>query len=150
MVGITPTLPELAAWLHAEFGEAQPLKREGRSAVERLALALEPDDLPPALDADALFLHRSRRLGEGWPGLGVLGVHDGFDLALTTGPNRRLARVLGWRDVREVVWRGKLKGLVAAPPRPAGMRCVPPCTLNWAERTARGRPIPARSRCAWP
>ncbi|GGM12906.1 Nif3-like dinuclear metal center hexameric protein [Deinococcus aerophilus] len=117
MAGMPPTLRELAAWLHAEFGEAQPLKRGGRSAVERLALALEPDDLPPALEADALFLHRSRRLGEGWPGLGVLGVHDGFDLALTTGPNRRLARVLDWRDVREVVWRGELKGLVAAPPQ---------------------------------
>jgi hypothetical protein len=117
MAGITPTLRELAEWLRAEFGEAQPLKREGRQAVQRLALALEPDDLPPVLDADALFLHRSLRVGEGWPDLGVLGVHDGFDLALTTGPNRRLARALGWRDVREVVWQGEPRGLTATPPQ---------------------------------
>ncbi len=114
---MTPNLTELADWLRAEFGEQQPLKRGGPSGVQKLALALEPADLPPILEADALFLHRSLRVGERWPGLGVLGVHDGFDLALTTGPNHRLARVLGWRDVREVVWKGELKGITATPPQ---------------------------------
>ncbi|MDV6374963.1 Nif3-like dinuclear metal center hexameric protein [Deinococcus arenicola] len=112
-----PTLQDLADWLRAEFGEQQPLKRAGPSVVRRLALALEPANLPPTLDADALFIHRSLRVGERWPGLGVLGVHDGFDLALTTGPNVRLARTLGWRDVREVVWKGELKGITATPPQ---------------------------------
>lgn len=120
-----PTLQHLADWLRAEFGEQQPLRREGPPAVRRLALALEPADLPPTLEADALFVHRSLRVGERWPGLGVLGVHDGFDLALTTGPNYRLARVLGWRDVREVVWKGELKGITATPPQE-----------NWAELQA--------------
>lgn len=114
---MTPTLHALADWLRAEFGEAQPLKRDGPQEVRRLALALEPADLPLMLDADALFVHRSLRVGERWPGLGVLGVHDGFDLALTTGPNYRLAHALGWRDVREVVWKGELKGITATPPQ---------------------------------
>ncbi|OLV15801.1 Nif3-like dinuclear metal center hexameric protein [Deinococcus marmoris] len=114
---MTPTLHELADWLRAEFGEAQPLKRDGPPEVRKLALALEPADLPPEVDADALFVHRSLRVGERWPGLGVLGVHDGFDLALTTGPNHRLARTLGWRDVQEVVWKGELKGITATPPQ---------------------------------
>ncbi|QFP77557.1 Nif3-like dinuclear metal center hexameric protein [Deinococcus sp. AJ005] len=114
---MTPTLHELTAWLRAEFGEAQPLKRDGPQEVQKLALALEPADLPPEVDADALFVHRSLRVGEKWPGLGVLSVHDGFDLALTTGPNHRLARALGWRDVREVVWKGELKGITATPPQ---------------------------------
>ncbi|MFK7600680.1 Nif3-like dinuclear metal center hexameric protein [Deinococcus sp. SM5_A1] len=114
---MTPTLHELADWLRAEFGEAQPLKRDGPPEVRKLALALEPADLPPEVDADALFLHRSLRVGEGWPGLGVLGVHDGFDLALTTGPNHRLARALGWRDVQAVVWKSELKGITATPPQ---------------------------------
>lgn len=112
-----PSLEELADWLRAEFGEREPLKRDGPPRVRRLALALEPADLPPTLDADAIFVHRSLRVGERWPGLGVLGVHDGFDLALTTGPNHRLARALGWRDVREVVWKGELKGITATPPQ---------------------------------
>jgi putative NIF3 family GTP cyclohydrolase 1 type 2 len=114
---MTPTLQELADWLRAEFGEQQPLKRAGLPTVRRLALALEPADLPPEVDADALFLHRSLRVGQGWPGLGVLGIHDGFDLALTTGPNYRLAQALGWRDVQQVVWKGELKGLIATPPQ---------------------------------
>ncbi|CAM3766568.1 Nif3-like dinuclear metal center hexameric protein [Deinococcus saxicola] len=114
---MTLTLTELADWLRAEFGEREPLKRRGPPAVRRLALALEPADLPPTLDADALFVHRSLRVGERWPGLGVLGVHDGFDLSLTTGPNHRLANALGWRDVREVIWKGELKGITATPPQ---------------------------------
>lgn len=114
---MTPTLMELADWLRAGFNEREPLKRDGAPQVRRLALALEPADLPPKVNADALFVHRSLRVGEGWPGLGVLGVHDGFDLALTTGPNHRLAHALGWRDVREVVWKDELKGLTATPPQ---------------------------------
>ncbi|MBB6014954.1 Nif3-like dinuclear metal center hexameric protein [Deinococcus radiopugnans] len=121
-----PSLHGLADWLRAEFGEREPLKRGGPPQVQRLALALEPADLPPEVDADALFVHRSLRVGERWPGLGVLGVHDGFDLALTTGPNHRLARALGWRDVREVVWKGELKGITATPPQDswAGLRAA--------------------------
>lgn len=114
---MTPTLQDLADWLRASLGEAEPLRRPGPPEVRRLALALEPADLPPELGADALFLHRARRVGDGWPGLGVLGVHDGFDTHLTTGPNRRLAHVLGWTEVREVVWEGRAVGLTATPPQ---------------------------------
>lgn len=112
-----PTLTELADWLRAELGEPQPLRRAGPQEVRRLALALEPADLPPELEADALFLHRSRRVGDGWPGLGILSVHDGFDTHLTTGPNRRLALTLGWTDVQEVTWEGRVVGLSATPPQ---------------------------------
>lgn len=114
---IPPTLPDLARWLQAELGEPEPLRRDGPAHVRRLALALEPADLPPTLDADALFLHRSRRVAGGWPGLGVLAAHDGFDTGLTTGPNHRLARALGWTDVEEVVWEGRVVGIRAAPPQ---------------------------------
>ncbi|WP_019588176.1 Nif3-like dinuclear metal center hexameric protein [Deinococcus apachensis] len=112
-----PTLTDLADWLRASLGEPEPLRRPGPPEVRRLALALEPADLPAEPEADALFLHRSRRLGNAWPGLGILGVHDGFDSHLTTGPNRRLARALGWADVREVVWEGRIVGLIATPPQ---------------------------------
>lgn len=112
-----PTLTNLADWLRDTLGEAHPLFRPGPDEVRRLALALEPGDLPPTLEADALFLHRARRVGDAWPGLGVLGAHDGFDLHLTTGPNRRLARALGWTEVREVVREGKLAGITATPPQ---------------------------------
>ncbi|MBB5234991.1 Nif3-like dinuclear metal center hexameric protein [Deinococcus budaensis] len=113
-----PTLTDLAHWLSAALDDPAPLRRDGPAEVRRLALALEPADLPPTLEADALFLHRSRRIGDGWPGLGVLSVHDGFDQQLTTGPNRRLAVKLGWREVREVVWEGRTVGLSATPPQP--------------------------------
>lgn len=111
------TLTDFARWLQAELGEPEPLRRDGPAEVRRLALALEPADLPPTLEADALFLHRSRRVGDGWPGLGVLAAHDGFDTGLTTGPNYRLARALGWTDVEEVVWEGRVVGISAAPPQ---------------------------------
>lgn len=109
-----PSLPTLARWLSDTLGEPHPLVRASAAPVTHLALALEPGDLPAELNADALFLHRSRGVGERWPGLGVLGAHDGFDLHLTTGPNRRLARVLGWRDVRQVEWE-RASGLIATP-----------------------------------
>lgn len=112
-----PTLKELADWLGAVFDEPGALRRTGPERVARLALALEPADLPPDVMADALFLHRARRAGDGWPGLGVLSVHDGFDEQLTTGPNRRLARALGWTKLREVVWEGRIVGLTATPPQ---------------------------------
>ncbi|MCP2013961.1 putative NIF3 family GTP cyclohydrolase 1 type 2 [Deinococcus sp. HSC-46F16] len=112
-----PTLTDLARWLGAELDEPEPLRRDGPAEVRRLALALEPTDLPPTLEADALFLHRSRRVGNGWPGLGVLAAHDGFDTHLTTGPNHRLARVLGWTEVEEVVWEGRVVGISATPPQ---------------------------------
>lgn len=116
-----PDLPALARWLTDTLGEPQPLVRPSARPVTRLALALEPGDLPAEpsaeLGADALFLHRSRGVGERWPGVGVLGVHDGFDLHLTTGPNGRLACALGWQDVRQVEWE-RASGLIATPPQP--------------------------------
>ncbi|WP_104989925.1 Nif3-like dinuclear metal center hexameric protein [Deinococcus sp. NW-56] len=112
-----PTLTDLARWLQAELGEPEPLRRDGPAEVRRLALALEPAALPPTVEADALFLHRSRRVGDGWLGLGVLAAHDGFDIHLTTGPNYRLARALGWTDLEEVVWEGRVVGIMATPPQ---------------------------------
>jgi len=112
-----PTLTDLADWLRTLLGEPEPLRRPGPERVRRLALALEPADLPPTLEADALFLHRARRVGNGWPDLGVLSVHDGFDEQLTTGPNRRLARALGWLEVCEVAWEGQIVGITATPPQ---------------------------------
>lgn len=111
------TLDALADWLGANLNEPQPLKRPGPAAVRRLMLALEPGDLPPAVHADALFLHRSRRLDLCPPAVGVLGAHDGFDLHLTTGPNRRLALALGWRGVTEPQWEGGARGLLAVAPQ---------------------------------
>lgn len=118
------TLEALAKWLERCLGEPGTLKRSGRPEVCTLALALESRDLPEHLQADALFLHRSRGVGERWPGLGILGAHDGFDLHLTTGPNRRLAGRLGWQDVRDVIWEGRIVGISAQPPQPewAGLR----------------------------
>ncbi|PTA67264.1 Nif3-like dinuclear metal center hexameric protein [Deinococcus arcticus] len=112
------TLSALAAWLQTHLDEPQPLKRPGPEEVTHLALALEPRDLPAHLTADALFVHRSRGVGEGWPGLGVLGAHDGFDLHLTTGPNRVLAARLGWQEVRPLHWEGQPAGLLATVPQP--------------------------------
>ena len=115
---MTPaTLTGLAAWLTVTLGESGTLKRPGPEDVTRLALALEPRDLPDDLDADALFLHRSRHVDGRWPGLGVLGAHDGFDFHLTTGPNRRLAVALGWQEVVEIEWDGRVVGLVGQPPQ---------------------------------
>ncbi|MVN85539.1 Nif3-like dinuclear metal center hexameric protein [Deinococcus sp. HMF7620] len=111
------TLSALADWLGTHLAEPQPLKRPGPEAVTRLALALEPGDLPTDPQADALFLHRSRGVGEGWPGLGVLGAHDGFDLHLTTGPNRVLAARLGWTAVQLLHWEGQPAGLLATAPQ---------------------------------
>ncbi|MBZ9712804.1 Nif3-like dinuclear metal center hexameric protein [Deinococcus multiflagellatus] len=111
------TLSALAEWLQRRLDEPQPLKRPGPEAVTQLALALEPADLPARLAADALFVHRSRGVGEGWPGLGVLGAHDGFDLHLTTGPNRVLAARLGWTDGHVLTWAGQPAGLLATPPQ---------------------------------
>lgn len=111
------TLDRLAAWLHAELQEAAPVKRAGPPGVTRLALALEPADVPDVLNADALFLHRSRHAGDRWPGLGLLGAHDGFDRHLTTGPNVRLARRLSWQDLTEITWAGRVVGLSARPPQ---------------------------------
>lgn len=110
------TLKGLAGWLHTTLDE-EALQRPGPEAVGRLALALEPADLPAILEADALFLHRSRHVGARWPGVGVLGVHDAFDLQFTTGPNRRLAAALGWTGVQELTWQGRLVGVQATPPQ---------------------------------
>ncbi|GHF32896.1 putative NIF3 family GTP cyclohydrolase 1 type 2 [Deinococcus metalli] len=111
------TLTGLAGWLRAELDEPEALRRPGPEPVARLALALEPKDVPDDLAADALFLHRSRHVDGRWPGMGIVAAHDGFDAQLTTGPNRRLAAVLGWQDVREVTWEGRVVGVTARPPQ---------------------------------
>jgi Uncharacterized conserved protein len=112
-----PTLGDLADWLSAALGERRPVLRPSSGPIHTLALALEPHDVPPELSADALFLHRSRGVGERWPGIGIglLAVHDGFDRHLTTGPNLRLAAKLGWQDVQLVEWE-RASGLLATPP----------------------------------
>jgi len=109
-----PALPELADWLHTRLGEITVV-RPYQAEVRRLALALDPADLPPRLEADALFLHRHFRLGGAFPALGVLACHDGFDAALTTGENRTLADTLGWKEVQAagLPWAS---GLIATPP----------------------------------
>lgn len=109
-------LSALAGWLQVHLNEPRPLFRPGGEEVRRLGLALEPADLPPAPQVDALFLHRAYRLGGALPELAVLAAHDGFDLHLTTGPNLRLAGRLGWREVRPLYWRGKPAGITARPP----------------------------------
>lgn len=111
-----PTLDRLAGWLSERLGEAAVF-RPGPPEVHRLALALEPTDLPTAPEADALFLHRAFRLGERAPGLGVLASHDGFDRTLTTGVNRALAETLGWQEVRALTLH-RAEGLLATPPQP--------------------------------
>ena len=111
-----PALSDLAHWLSATLGEPRPLLRPRNGSIHTLALALEPADLPPEVNTDALFLHRSRGVGERWPGLGLLAVHDGFDRHLTTGPNFRLAEKLGWQDVQPVEWE-RASGLLATPPQ---------------------------------
>ncbi|ULH16713.1 Nif3-like dinuclear metal center hexameric protein [Deinococcus sp. KNUC1210] len=91
--------------------------RHGSDTIQALALALDSADLPPEVHADALFLHRSFRLGDQFPGLGVLASHDGFDAALTTGANLSLARRLGWTHIERLHWQGKVLGLKATPPQ---------------------------------
>ena len=112
-------LTDLVAWLRARFGRerAPNLFRDGPQEVRALALALEPDDVPDDVGADALFLHRAFGLGERFPGLGVLASHDGFDAHLTTGENLVLARQLGWQDVQPFKWEGRIIGLTATPPQ---------------------------------
>lgn len=116
------SLQALHAWLRRRLGEAE-VRRGGNGPVSGLALALDPVDLPPALNADAVFLHRANRLGDAFPGLAVLNSHDGFDLALTTGPNLALAMRLGWQDIRPVELE-RVSGLSAgAVARLGQLRC---------------------------
>jgi putative NIF3 family GTP cyclohydrolase 1 type 2 len=109
----TPQL--LHDWLNTRLGDVSIL-RPGPAQVRRLALALDPADLPPNLEAEVLFLHRSHRLNDLFPHLSVLTSHDGFDAALTTGENRALARVLGWQDVRPLTVQ-RAAGLLATAPQ---------------------------------
>lgn len=115
-----PELGLLADWLRRRLGRerAPTLYRPGPAElpVGRLVLALEAADLPPHIDADALFLHRAFGLGERFIHLPVLASHDGFDARLTTGDNRPLAATLGWRERRPLVWQGKTIGYTARPP----------------------------------
>jgi putative NIF3 family GTP cyclohydrolase 1 type 2 len=113
--GLTPTLSGLASWLKTRLEESGTL-RPGPVQVNRLALALDPADLPPTLEAEAIFLHRSHRLGDLFPQLGVLTSHDGFDAALTTGENWALAGALGWTDARPLQLPSAA-GLIATVPQ---------------------------------
>ena len=119
--GLAPDLTELAGWLRHRLGaeDLPSVYRPGPEPVSRLALALEPGDLPQDLSADALFLHRPFRLGARFPGLGVLASHDGFDAQLTTGQNWPLARRLGWSGARALGWQGRPLGLLADLPGPS-------------------------------
>lgn len=110
-----PSYRLLHGWLDTRLSDASAL-RPGSTEVRRLALALDPADLPPTLEADALFLHRSHRLGALFPRLSVLTSHDGFDAALTTGENRTLARALGWQDVQPLTLP-RAAGLIATAPK---------------------------------
>ena len=103
-------------WLNTRLGDLSAL-RSGPLQVSRLVLALDPADLPPTLEADALFLHRSHRLGDLFPHLSVLTSHDGFDAALTTGENLALARTLGWQNVRPLQLPNAA-GLLGTAPQP--------------------------------
>lgn len=115
-----PDLGVLADWLRRRLGRerAPVLYRPGPAGlpVGRLALALEANDLPGHLDADALFLHRAFGLGERFAHLPVLASHDGFDARLTTGDNRPLATRLGWTERRPLTWQGRPIGYTARPP----------------------------------
>ena len=108
-------LQGLQRWLFIRLGEAVTV-RAAEAQIGRLALALDPADLPASLEADALFLHRSHRLGEQCSDLGVLASHDGFDAVLTTGQNWPLARALGWQDVQPKTF-DRATGLFATPPQ---------------------------------
>ncbi|WP_407569027.1 Nif3-like dinuclear metal center hexameric protein [Deinococcus altitudinis] len=111
----SPSARLLHDWLNTRLGDVSTL-RSGPPEVNRLALALDPADLPPTLDADAVFLHRSHRLGDLVPHLSVLTSHDGFDAALTTGENWALARTLGWHDVTPLTSQSA-SGLLATAPQ---------------------------------
>ncbi len=109
------SLQELHRWLKTRLGDATVV-RVADAPATRLALALDPADLPADLEADALFLHRSHRLGDRFPRLSVLASHDGFDAALTTGQNLPLARALGWQDVRPITLE-RAAGLLVTQPQ---------------------------------
>jgi putative NIF3 family GTP cyclohydrolase 1 type 2 len=103
------------SWFQTRLGDAT-LYRPGLPEVSHLSLALEPGDLPADLQGGAIFLHRAHRLGEGFPGLAVLNSHDGFDAALTTGPNLPLAEKLRWHEVQHANLK-RASGLIALPPQ---------------------------------
>ena len=116
-------MKDLHRWLNTRLGDAIVIRATG-AQVARFALALDPADLPADLEADALFLHRSFRLGDRLPHLSVIASHDGFDAALTTGQNLPLARALGWQDVQPIM-----------PEEAAGLLGTPPQT-HWPELLA--------------
>ena len=108
-------LQGLQRWLFTRLGAAVTV-RATEAQIGRLALALDPADLPAMPEPGALFLHRSHRLGDAFPALGVIASHDGFDAALTTGQNWPLARALGWQDVQPKTF-DRAAGLFATPPQ---------------------------------
>jgi|GEM_PF-2271457 len=109
-------LTQLAQWLEQRLGREKSLEvlyRPGERPVEKLALALEPQDVALETDADALFIHRPFELGARFPGLGILASHDPFDDQLTTNFNPALARALGWKTPRRVRLEERTVGMVA-------------------------------------
>ncbi|MFC4456207.1 Nif3-like dinuclear metal center hexameric protein [Deinococcus sonorensis] len=107
-------LEQVAAWLAQRLDEREPVvRRPGGADIRALVLALEPDDLPGELNADAIFLHRSFRLADDGAGRAVLASHDGFDRTLTTGENRTLAARMGWSVRQTLTWQGQPVGLLA-------------------------------------
>lgn len=110
------TLAALHHWLRARLGPDGEMKGGADTEVQRLALALDPADLPDVPPATALWLHRSRRAGERFGGWPRLNSHDGFDHALTTGENWRLAQALGWQDAQRLGLT-RAVGLIATPPQ---------------------------------
>lgn len=112
---MTVSLAALCGWVQARLPDTT-LARPGAPQVSRLSLALDPGDLPAELPGGAVFLHRVHQLGAAFPGLAVLNSHDGFDAALTTGPNMRLAERLHWQ-ASEHTGLQQASGLIALPPQ---------------------------------
>ena len=116
---MTVSLAALTGWFQARL-PGTTLFRPGAPQVSRLALALDPRDLPAdlpgGLPGGAVFLHRVHQLGAAFPGLAVLNSHDAFDAALTTGPNMPLAERLRWHEPERVELE-QASGLIALPPQ---------------------------------
>jgi putative NIF3 family GTP cyclohydrolase 1 type 2 len=122
MAGAKPSLRDLANQIGVVLDAAQddvPLVWRDRDApVQRFVLALDPEDLRPGSDVDAVFLHRPFGLRtQDLPGTGVLASHQGFDGALTTGLNRPLAECLRLENVSALVTDDRTVGMTGDLPR---------------------------------
>jgi putative NIF3 family GTP cyclohydrolase 1 type 2 len=122
MAGANPSLRDLASQIAVVLDAAPddvPLVWRDRAApLRRLVLALDPGDLRPDPDVDAVFLHRPFGLrAQDLPGTGVLASHQGFDSALTTGMNRPLAECLRLENVSALVTDDRTVGMTGDLPR---------------------------------